>query len=103
MRQDEWIIDGFGCMASAWERFSYADPLVYIDLPLRTHYWWVTKRLIKGIFVNPEGWPENSPMWRSTLSSYQVIPLATSAEAEVSSSCGGGGSFEARPSSDVAR
>jgi adenylate kinase family enzyme len=75
VRQNEWIIDGFGCMASAWERFSYADTLIYIDLPLRTHYWWVTKRLIKGIFVNPEGWPENSPMWRSTLSSYQVIPL----------------------------
>ena len=64
VRQDEWIIDGFGCMASAWEWFSYADTLIYIDLPLRTHYWWVTKRLIKGIFVNPEGWPENSPMWR---------------------------------------
>ena len=52
-----------------------ADTLIYIDLPLMTHYWWVTKRLMKGLFVNPEGWPDNSPMWRSTMSSFKVIPL----------------------------
>jgi adenylate kinase family enzyme len=73
MRQDEWIIDGFGCVASAWERFSKADTLVFIDLPLVTHYWWVTKRLIKR--VNPEGWPDDSPMWRSTVHSYRVAWL----------------------------
>ena len=25
LRRDEWIIDGFGCVASAWERFAHAD------------------------------------------------------------------------------
>ena len=75
LRQDEWIIDGFGCVASAWERFSEADTLVYVDLPLTTHYWWVTKRLIKGLLATPEGWPENSPMWRSTMDSYKVVWL----------------------------
>ena len=75
LRQDEWIIDGFGCVASAWERFSRADTLVYVDLPLVTHYWWVTKRLIKGLCIAPEGWPKNSPMWSSTMASYRVIPL----------------------------
>jgi adenylate kinase family enzyme len=75
LRQDEWIIDGFGCVASAWERFSKADTLVYIDLPLMTHHWWVAKRLIKGLLVAPEGWPENSPMWRSTMDSYSVLWL----------------------------
>jgi adenylate kinase family enzyme len=70
-----WIIDGYGCVASAWERFAAADTLIYIDLPLFIHYMWVTKRLIKGIFVNPEGWPENSPMWSSTIAGYRVIPL----------------------------
>jgi adenylate kinase family enzyme len=72
LRRDEWIIDGFGSVASAWERFAQADTLIYIDL-LVTHYWWVTKRLIKGLFVGPEGWPENSPMWRSTVDSYKVV------------------------------
>jgi adenylate kinase family enzyme len=75
LRRDEWIIDGFGCVASAWERFSKADTLVYIDLPLITHHWFVTKRLIKGLFVTPEGWPDNSPIWSSTISSYKVLRL----------------------------
>jgi hypothetical protein len=35
----------------------------------------VTKRLVKGLFVTPEGWPENSPMWSSTIAGYRVIPL----------------------------
>ena len=75
LRRDQWIIDGFGCVASAWERFSAADTLIYIDLPLLKHYSWVTKRLLKALFVNPEGWPENSPMWRSTLKGYRVVWL----------------------------
>jgi adenylate kinase family enzyme len=75
LRRDAWIIDGFGCVASAWERFARADTLVYVDLPLITHHWWVTKRLIKGLFATPEGWPDNSPMWSSTMSSYRVLWL----------------------------
>jgi adenylate kinase family enzyme len=74
IHRDEWIIDGFGGVASAWERFSAADTLIYVDLPLSIHYRWVTKRLIKGFFASPKGWPENSPLWSSTLSSYRVIP-----------------------------
>jgi adenylate kinase family enzyme len=72
-RQDRWIIDGFGCVASAWERFAAADTLVHVDLPLALHYWWVTKRLLSGLFVTPEGWPEGSPIWSSTRSSYRVL------------------------------
>ena len=72
--RDAWIIDGFGSVASAWERFSVADTLIYVDLPLFTHYWWVTKRLFMGLFVKlPEGWPEKSPMWSSTTDSYRVV------------------------------
>ena len=46
-----------------------------MDLSLFTHYTWVTKRLIKGLFVTPEGWPEDSPMWSSTVAGYRVLPL----------------------------
>jgi adenylate kinase family enzyme len=73
LNQDQWIIDGFGNVASAWQRFSAADTLVYIDLPLLTHCRWVTKRFVEGLFRNPDGWPENSPIWSSTLSSYRVL------------------------------
>lgn len=36
LQNERWIIDGFGCVASAWERFVTADTLVYVDLPLVT-------------------------------------------------------------------
>jgi adenylate kinase family enzyme len=73
LRRDEWIIDGFGCVTSAWERFAAADTLIYVDLQLFVHYWWVTKRLLKAPWVAPEGWPDNSPIWRSTINSYAVV------------------------------
>jgi adenylate kinase family enzyme len=75
LRSEAWIIDGFGCVSSAWERFSAADTLIYVDLPLLTHYGLVTKRFIKGLFVSPEGWPDDSPLWSSTMNSYRVLPL----------------------------
>ena len=75
LEQETWIIDGYGDTVTAWERFSRADTLVYVDFPLPVHYWRVTKRLIQGLFADPEGWPEDSPLWSSTLSSYRVIPL----------------------------
>ena len=75
LTRDEWIIDGFGCVESAWARFSRADTLIYIDLPLPMHYWWVTKRLFQGIYKNPEGWPAHSPIWKGTLNSYRVVSL----------------------------
>jgi hypothetical protein len=73
LRQDRWIIDGYGGVAPAWERFAKADTLVYIDLPLVTHACYVTKRLIKGLFVAPEGWPDKSPLWGSSVASYRVL------------------------------
>src|SRR5215471_2408521 len=75
IRGEAWIIDGYGCVPSAWERFAAADTLVHVDLPLHTHYRWVTKRFIKGLFADPPGWPVGSPLWESTMSSYRVLPL----------------------------
>ncbi len=73
--RDEWIIDGYGSLSTVWERLSAADTLVYIDLPVMAHYWGVTKRFATGLLRNPRGWPENSPIWESTLDSYRVIWL----------------------------
>jgi adenylate kinase family enzyme len=71
--RDRWIIDGFESVALAWERFAVADTLVHVDLPVLVHYWGITKRLIAGQFRDPKGWPENSPVWESTLDSYRVV------------------------------
>ena len=75
LEQPGWIIDGFGCVQTLWERLAQADTLVHVDLPLPQHAWWVTKRCLKAPFVAPEGWPENSPILRSTLNSYRVLWL----------------------------
>jgi hypothetical protein len=75
IRRERWIIDGFGGRDSAWERFALADTLIHVDLPIRVHYRWVTKRLVKGIFRNPDGWPQNSPLLRSSMDSFRVIGL----------------------------
>jgi len=71
--RDAWIIDGFGSFASAWARFAEADTLIYIDLPLLTHYGWVTKRLAAGLLRTPAGWPDASPVWASSVTSYRVV------------------------------
>ena len=78
LRRDEWIIDGFGNMATAWDRFAAADTLIYVDLPRFIHFRWVTKRLIKGLFADPPGWPEDSPLWSSSMQSYRVLRLLPS-------------------------
>ena len=75
LQREEWIIDGFGDTKSAWERFAAADTLIHVDPPLPVCAWRVTKRFMKGMFVLPEGWPEDSPMWSSTLQSYRVLRL----------------------------
>lgn len=74
LTKEYWIIDGYGDSATVWERLGAADTLVHVDLKLPVHYWRVTKRLIKGLFADPEGWPKDSPLWSSTMSSYRVIP-----------------------------
>jgi adenylate kinase family enzyme len=73
--RDRWIIDGFESVALAWQRFAAADTLVHVDLPIVTHYWGVTTRLVGGLFRTPPGWPENSPIWESTLEGYRVVGL----------------------------
>jgi adenylate kinase family enzyme len=72
---DQWIIDGFGCMETLWPRLNQADTLVFVDLPLYVHFWWVTKRFVTGYFKPPAGWPEKSPILKGSLNSYSVLWL----------------------------
>ena len=71
--RDAWIIDGFESQRLAWERFEAADTLVHVDLPLAVHVLWVTKRLVKGLFADPPGWPKGSPVISSSIQSYRVL------------------------------
>ena len=75
LQQDRWIVDGFGSMDTLWNRLTVADTLIYLDMPVLQHYWWVTKRFLQGAWVPPAGWPENSPLLRGTLNSYATVRL----------------------------
>lgn len=72
---DQWVIDGFGSMETLWPRLEQADSLIYVDLPLPRHFWWVTKRMLTGFFQPPAGWPENSPILKSSIKSYKALWL----------------------------
>ena len=50
-----------------------ADTLVYVDFPLVTHHWFVTKLADQGSVRHPQGRPDNSPTWSSTMDSYKVL------------------------------
>ena len=73
---DNWIIEGLGTLESFWLRIDAADTLIYVDLPYPVHYWWIAKRLLKSVFVNPEGWPEGSSVLKGTLASWRYLRLS---------------------------
>jgi len=75
LSSDSWIIDGFGPIESFYERLDVADTLIYIELPYIVSYWLVTKRLLKGWVVKPEGWPDGSSVLKGTLESYRTLKL----------------------------
>ena len=75
LSSDSWIIDGFGPIESFNKRLGVADTLIYIDLSYRVSYWLVTKRLLKGLLVKPEGWPDGCSILKGTLASYRVLKI----------------------------
>ncbi|MEZ8270880.1 adenylate kinase [Vibrio splendidus] len=75
INSESWIIDGFGPLGSFNTRLDTADTLVYIDLSYPISYWFVTKRMLKGLFVKPEGWPDGSSVIKGTIQSYKTLKL----------------------------
>ncbi|MFA0670998.1 adenylate kinase [Vibrio splendidus] len=75
INSESWIIDGFGPLGSFNTRLEAADTLVYIDLPYPISYWFVTKRMLKGLLVKPEGWPDGSSVIKGTIQSYKTLKL----------------------------
>jgi adenylate kinase family enzyme len=73
--QGRWLIDGFGSIDTLWVRLAAADTLVFVDLPLYVHSWWVTQRFLTSAIQSPEGYPKNSPILKSALRSYRVLWL----------------------------
>ena len=70
---DRWVIDGFGPWQSIEARMARSDTIIFVDLPLRTHLWWATKRQIASLFVERKDGPEGCPMWQVTGRLYAMI------------------------------
>lgn len=73
LNSDSWIIDGLGPIDSFYQRLQAADTWVYINLPYWLSYWLVTKRLIKGGVVKPQGWPAGSSVIKGSIQSYKIL------------------------------
>jgi adenylate kinase family enzyme len=76
LAQPRWVIDGFGTPVAFEATLRAADVLVYIDRAILVHYWWVTKRLLMSPFAKPLGWPDDSPLLASTITSYRFLRLS---------------------------
>jgi adenylate kinase family enzyme len=76
LAQQRWVVDGFGSPQAFEAMLRAADVLVYVERLSFIHYWWVTKRFLKSPFVRPLGWPQDSPMLKSTISSYRFLRLS---------------------------
>lgn len=76
MNQPSWVLDGFASRATFETAIDRATVLAYVERPTAVHYWWVTKRFLLSPVAKPIGWPEGSPMWASTVSSYRYLRLS---------------------------
>ena len=76
LQRSSWVVDGFASPDTFEEMMARATVLVYVERPTPIHYWWVTKRFLLSPVAKPIGWPENSPMWASTMASYRYLRLA---------------------------
>lgn len=76
--QERWLIDGYGPLDMLENRLRRADRIVFIDLPLWRHQWWLLKRQIKNLWSRrtelPQGCDERN--WRHTRKMYQVLQSA---------------------------
>jgi adenylate kinase family enzyme len=73
MKRDRWIIDGFGAFDLIARRFDLADTIIFIDFPMRIHYWWSMKRQIKYAFRSRPEMPENCPNLMKTRELIQIM------------------------------
>lgn len=59
-QRSSWIIDGYGPLDLIEKRFDQADLVIFIDLNLRTHIWWLIKRQLKNLFHSRPELPEGT-------------------------------------------
>lgn len=59
--ENSWLIDGGGGRDAIELRLHAADTVVFVDLPIWLHYWWVIKRQMMSDIHPREELPERCP------------------------------------------
>lgn len=63
--KETWLVDGGGSWESVVKRMDVADTIIFLDMPLWRHCWWVTKRQI---------WSRKSGVgWKLTGKLYKMV------------------------------
>jgi adenylate kinase family enzyme len=73
LSEERWLIDGYGSWSSVLRRISVADTIIFVDHPIRVHFWWAAKRQIKSIFVGRPDGPEGCPMFPVTIRLFEMM------------------------------
>ena len=73
IEQEKWIIDGVASLESIERRLEAADTIIFIDHPLRVHYWWAAKRQFMCVFRTRPDFVEGCPMLPKTLELVKMI------------------------------
>lgn len=73
--QGAWLIDGFGPFDLIEKRFVLADRIVFIDLPLWRHSWWLLKRQMKSLWAPRAELPSNNSEtnWAHTVKVFKTM------------------------------
>jgi len=84
LSQPIWVIDGWVNWEIIKERFEAADTLIFIDLPLRIHYWWAVKRQVKTFIFRDMDWPpDGCSAWKVTRRLLKLIWIIHTEKREV--------------------
>ncbi|MBP5855543.1 hypothetical protein KAJ83_00870 [Marivibrio halodurans] len=73
LQEPGWVIDGIGPWEAVERRLEYADTVLWVDLPLSTHLWWATKRLLKNLFGPDSDVPGGCSLIGSAIPFYRMI------------------------------
>jgi adenylate kinase family enzyme len=57
LRDERWVIDGWGGWDLIEQRFAAADAIVVVDFPIALHYWWAAKRQARVMLGVRGDWP----------------------------------------------
>ena len=74
IRDEFWIIDGWGPWESIEARFKAADTIIFVDHPVWTHFWWALKRQVKAfLFPARLDTPVGCDLSKVTVKLFQMI------------------------------